>query len=123
MFSSISVYFLVFLTVRPCAADTAIGMEVLNWVVDEDGNVQGYVAGGGALMLKCTSTGHTIPPEPDEIDNAVDFKWDADPMVREVYLTQVVYRLPALIKPVQSRVHNPGGLSDWIHAPLLECVS
>ena len=76
-----------FLTVRPCAAGTAIDMEVLNWIIDEDGDVQGYLAGGGAFMLKCTSTGHTIPPEPGEIDNAVDFKWDADPTVREVYLT------------------------------------
>ena len=61
-------------------------MELLNWVVDEEGGGRGRLAGGGALVLNnISTTGHCIPLEPDEMDHGVDFEWDADPTVRDVY--------------------------------------
>ena len=63
----------------------AVAMDWPNLIVDEEGDVRGHHARGGALMLDDVSAGRGIPPEPGEIDHGLGFEWDVDPMVREVF--------------------------------------
>lgn len=60
-------------------------MELLNWIVDEEGDVQGYISGGEVLLIDDVSPKHSIvPSEHGEVGHGFDFKWDTAPTVRHV---------------------------------------
>lgn len=59
-------------------------MELNNWIVDEEGGVQGYLAGGAVLLIDNVATKHGIPSDHGALGHGFDFEWDADPMVRHV---------------------------------------